>query len=426
MTLSEIRLRLNELGVRPSRRLGQNFLHDQNVARRIVEEAGIQPEDSVMEIGPGLGAITEFIPEQTDKLTLIEKDRRLAAFLRGRFPQAHLIEADAMEEISNLKSPISNSIVLGNLPYSIASPLIVRLCEADLRPRRMLFTIQLEVAERLVAGPQTKDFGLLTLLTQAFYQIKMTRKVPPSVFWPRPEVASAVVRMERREAPLFSDADAESRFRARVKQAFQKRRKTLGAIFGREWPDAKHRTRRPEELSVEEWVALSQSEQPAAVEEWFDVVNERDEVTGRERRSEVHRRNLVHRAIHIFLWNSNGDLLLQKRSAEKDVAPNTWDSSAAGHLGVGEDYDAAAEREVVEELGVSPKLSRVRKFEACQELGWEFVWLYEGKSDGPFQFPKCEISEVRWWTPAGITDALKKDPHHFAPSFRWIWESRPP
>jgi len=436
MTLTEIRRRLGELGIHPSRRLSQNFLCDQNVARRIVELAEIQRDEPVLEIGPGLGALTEFIVERQPEPALIEKDRRLAGFLRSQFPKARIIEGDALEEVSDCGSfgrlgagfQISDFVILGNLPYSIASPLMVQLCESNLRPARMIFTIQREVAQRLVARPQSSDYGLLTLLTRPFYEIEIARKVSPTVFWPEPEVSSAVVIMKRRIEQPFANADAELIFRKRVSTAFQKRRKTLGAIFGKDPPSNADRNRRPEELTVDEWIQSAHCALPtprsAFKEETFDVVNERDEVIGRERRSEVHQKNLLHRAVHIFIWNRRGDLLLQKRSSQKEVAPGAWDSSVAGHLGAGEDYDDAARREMIEELGISVRLGRIQKFEARAELGWEFVRLYEGKSKGPFSFPKEEISEVRWWKPADITAAVREHPADFAPSFIHIWKTR--
>ncbi len=441
MTLAEIRRNLEELGVRSSRRLGQNFLYDQNVARRIVDLADIQKGENVVEIGPGLGALTEFILKREPGLTLIERDHRLAEFLGTRFPMVQVIRGDALEEITNYKLQIANCLVMGNLPYSIASPLMVRLCEVDLRPARMLFTIQQEVAKRLVAHPRTHDHGLLTLLTQPFYEIRILRKVPSTVFWPRPEVTSAVVGLTRRTSQPFVSNPLEQRFRQIIKKAFQKRRKSLGAIFGKELPPFVERSRRPEELSIEEWIRFTRdpgtahesafrSPYPAVAvthsaigtEEMFDVVNERNEIIRQERRSEVHRQNLLHRAVHVFIRNRRGELLLQKRSSQKDVAPNTWDSSAAGHLAAGEGYDEAAQREVKEELGVSPRLKRTCEFEAHEELGWEFVWLYKGKSEGPFHFPQSEISELRWWTGDEIDQAIHQQPLQFAPSFRHIWQ----
>jgi len=426
MTLAEIRRNMEELGVRSSRRLGQNFLHDQNVARCIVDLADIQKGKSVVEIGPGLGALTEFILKREPRLTLIEKDYRLAEFLGTRFPMVLVIRGDALEEITNCKLQIANCLVMGNLPYSIASPLMVRLCEADLRPARMLFTIQQEVAKRLVAHPRTHDHGLLTLLTQPFYEIRILRKVSPTVFWPRPEVTSAVVGLTRRTSQPFVSNHLEQRFRQIIKKAFQKRRKSLGAIFGKELPPSVEHNRRPEELSIEEWIQFSHhltaSDGSAMEKEMFDVVNERNEIIRQEQRSEVHRKDLLHRAVHVFIWNRRGELLLQKRSPQKDVAPNTWDSSAAGHLAAGEGYDEAAQREVKEELGVSPRLKQTCEFEAREELGWEFVWLYKGKSEGPFHFPQSEISELRWWMGDEIDQAIHQQPLQFAPSFRHIWE----
>ena len=277
MILTEIRLCLEKLGVRPNRRLGQNFLYDQNIARRIVELADIQHNEPTLEIGPGLGALTERIVQKTNQLTLIEKDFRFINYLRSRFPKVQIIEGDALREISNLKPQISNFVVLGNLPYSIASPLIVRLCETDLQPKRMLFTIQLEVAKRLTAQPRTHDFGLLTLLTQPFYEIKIVRKVPASVFWPKPEITSAVIEMIRHPIQPFVETSVEALFREFIKKAFQKRRKTLGAIFKKNLPKNINPKCRPEELSVDQWICFGQTSLDSPPKEMFDVVNHLDE-----------------------------------------------------------------------------------------------------------------------------------------------------
>lgn len=158
-----------------------------------------------------------------------------------------------------------------------------------------------------------------------------------------------------------------------------------------------------------------------AEDEMFDVVNERNEVLEQKPRFEVHRAGLLHRAVHIFVLNREEKLLLQKRSMYKDVAPGTWDSSAAGHLAVGESYDAAAEREIMEELGVRIELRPVWPLKACEDLGWEFILLYQGRCEGPFRFPSTEISEVKWWTPEEIDAAIASQPDEFARSFRYIW-----
>lgn len=158
-------------------------------------------------------------------------------------------------------------------------------------------------------------------------------------------------------------------------------------------------------------------------EEIFDVVNERDEVIGRERRSEIHRRGLRHRAVHVLVFNSRGELFLQKRSRAKDCFPGCWDSSAAGHLESGESYDACAVREVREELGLElhsvPK--RLFKLEACAETGQEFCWVYRCESEGPFVLHPDEIELGDWFAVEHITRWLLERPAEFAGSLPLIW-----
>src|SRR5690349_1155001 len=136
-------------------------------------------------------------------------------------------------------------------------------------------------------------------------------------------------------------------------------------------------------------------------EEIFDVVNERDEVIGHETRSEVHRLGLQHRAIHVLVFNRQGQIFLQKRSMQKDRQPGLWDSSASGHLDRGEDYDASASREVREELGL--KLScapeRLFKLPASPETDQEHVWVYRAQAEGPFNLQPEEIERGGWFDP---------------------------
>jgi isopentenyl-diphosphate delta-isomerase type 1 len=158
-------------------------------------------------------------------------------------------------------------------------------------------------------------------------------------------------------------------------------------------------------------------------EEIFDVVNERDEVTGQLARPEVHRLGLKHRAVHVLIFNRQGKLFLQKRSAKKDNFPGAWDSSAAGHLDSGETYDACAVRELEEELGVRllkcPE--RILRIEACEETGQEFVWVYRLRHDGPFLLNEDEIEMGDWYTPEEITCWIAQKPEEFAPSLLCIW-----
>lgn len=159
-------------------------------------------------------------------------------------------------------------------------------------------------------------------------------------------------------------------------------------------------------------------------EEIFDVVNDRDEVTGQAPRSEVHRQGLLHRAVHILVFNQQGQLFLQKRSMQKDCFPGAWDSSAAGHLDQGEDYDACALRELREEIGLelSATPEKLFKIDACPETGQEFVWIYRCTHEGPFTLCPNEIETGAWFTPAYLSAWIKTRPHDFAPSLIKIWQ----
>jgi len=158
-------------------------------------------------------------------------------------------------------------------------------------------------------------------------------------------------------------------------------------------------------------------------EEFFDVVNERDEVVGRASRREVHARRLRHRAVHVLVFDRAGRVFLQKRSMKKDMSPGKWDSSSSGHLDAGEDYDAAAVRELGEELGWRTAVPPERWFrvEACVETGEEFVWVYRLRGDGPFALNAEEIESGGWFTPGEITAWTQAQPEDFAPAFRLIW-----
>jgi len=158
-------------------------------------------------------------------------------------------------------------------------------------------------------------------------------------------------------------------------------------------------------------------------EEWFDVVDAEDRPIGRALREEVHRRGLRHRAAHILLFDRQGRVFLQKRSRTKDMHPGVWDSSAAGHLDAGESYEAAAARELAEELGADPPppLRPLFKLDARPETGWEFVWVYQGEAEGPFRLHPEEIEEGRWFAPEEVDRWIADAPEDFAPSFLTIW-----
>ena len=158
-------------------------------------------------------------------------------------------------------------------------------------------------------------------------------------------------------------------------------------------------------------------------EEIFDVVNERDEVVGQAPRKEVHARGLLHRAVHVLVFNSRGQLFLQKRSMSKDTAKGKWDSSSSGHVDGGEDYDACAVREVWEEIGLklAQTPERILRIEACAETGQEFVWVYRSESEGPFTLHPEEIERGDWFAPEEISRWMAERPQEFAKAFVLIW-----
>lgn len=242
---------MEELGVRPSRRLGQNFLIDGNILDIIVREADVRSEETVIEIGPGLGALTGRLVERAARVIAVEKDRRLAEHIRRTFPEVELIVGDAV----NVPLPAGDKVV-ANLPYSISTPVLERFVEGEPKPRRMVFTLQREVAQRLAATPRQRDYGALTLFTQLWYHVTIVHVVSPRCFFPEPKVDSAIVALDRREPRVKLLPGAP--FHQIVRRGFSQRRKMLGKLladFGA--VEAGIARRRAEELSLPEWIALA-------------------------------------------------------------------------------------------------------------------------------------------------------------------------
>ncbi|WOO41744.1 NUDIX hydrolase [Rubellicoccus peritrichatus] len=161
-------------------------------------------------------------------------------------------------------------------------------------------------------------------------------------------------------------------------------------------------------------------------QEIFDVVDEHDQIVGQRTRGDVHREKLLHRAVHIFVFNSDGQLYIQRRSPNKDQLPNCWTSSCSGHVDSGEDYDTAAIRELGEELAINLENDEPLKFlfkhDACRKTGWEFVHIYSLLWDGPVVFDPEEISEGQWIEPKAMENWIGENRRDFAPSFRLLWE----
>ena len=213
--------------VRPKKFLGQHFLHDQKVARRIVESLQLSPGDHVLEIGPGMGVLTRILKEDKSiDLRLVEIDRDSVAYLKNHFdiPSDEIIQGDFLEldVRSMIPSPV---VIIGNFPYNISSQIFFRVLEYRDLVTQVVCMLQKEVAERIAAPHGSKTYGILSVLLQAYYDIEMLFKVSPGVFTPPPKVMSAVIRL-RRNAVERLPCD-EALFVQVVKQGFNNRRKTL-------------------------------------------------------------------------------------------------------------------------------------------------------------------------------------------------------
>lgn len=275
---------LKTYGLRPNKALGQNFLADLNTIKRIIRTAEISPEDVVLEIGPGLGSLTEGLLHAGARVIAIEKDAGLVRVLQEVFassPHVEIVHGDALKtDLAALVRPhterrsslsddapsVSPVKIVANLPYYITSPLLMHLLESDLAFERAVVMIQREVALRLVAKPGTKEYGALTVAVQYRAQVELAGSVPPTVFVPAPAVTSEIVLLK----PVHERLAAGSSFFALVKAAFAQRRKTLknalralglgaGEIEAALKAAGIAADRRGETLSVDEFARLSQA-----------------------------------------------------------------------------------------------------------------------------------------------------------------------
>lgn len=262
---------LDRLGIRPRKALGQHFLLDRDIVQRIVQVAEITPGDVVIEVGPGLGILTDALLAAGAEVYAIELDKHLADHLRATFGDCdrfHLVEGDILStEPASLIPEDRDYAVVANLPYAIASAVLMHFLEASRPPRRMSVMVQREVAERLVARPPAMT--ILSVAAQFFSIPRIAFTVPPDVFLPPPNVDSAVVVLDVREQPPLP-REQWPRFFQIVNAGFRHKRKKLVNSLADElrlpkediiaWltsagidPD-----RRAETLSVDEWVALAQ------------------------------------------------------------------------------------------------------------------------------------------------------------------------
>jgi 16S rRNA (adenine1518-N6/adenine1519-N6)-dimethyltransferase len=237
MTLTDIREILSDRDLQLSKSLGQNFLHDQNQVRRIVAAAEIVPGEKILEIGPGLGPLTAALLERGAQVLAIEKDTRLFDFLTQEFAgvsQLQLLNDDALQYVKHHRAWAGWKLV-SNLPYSVASPILVELAQAETPPDRMVATLQMEVAWRVDAATGSEHYGIFGLLLQLHYQCAGWFKIPPSCFFPEPEVDSACVNLILRPRPLLKPG-LHPLFAAIIKRGFSQRRKMMLKLLKQNWP----------------------------------------------------------------------------------------------------------------------------------------------------------------------------------------------
>jgi|TARA_B100000745_G_scaffold255346_1_gene177953 16S rRNA (adenine1518-N6/adenine1519-N6)-dimethyltransferase len=240
MNLSEIRNLLREEDIMLTKSLGQTFMHDQNQLRKIVGLAKLTAADHVIEIGPGLGSLTGLLLQTAGHVTAIETDRRLVKLLDERFGERSnftLQHADAMKIVRKSKFDWSKHKLVANLPYSIASPLLIDLAASAGRPHGMIVTLQLEVVQRLLAQSATKEYGVLTLLIGLYYATGESFVIPRGSFYPEPNVDSGCIELLRRETPLLLPELCPV-FKKIVKRVFAERRKKMMKLLKRDWPEA--------------------------------------------------------------------------------------------------------------------------------------------------------------------------------------------
>lgn len=274
-SISQIRALLDERGLRPKRSLGQNFLHDQNQLRKLIDAAQVRSGDLVLEVGPGTGTLTEALLDTGAQVIACEMDDGLASLLDDRLgDRITLIHADALEPGRALNRRLCRAIeeaqqprfkLVANLPYQIASPLMATLLIEHDDCTGQFVTIQKEVADRLHAPPGTKTFGPLGIIVQALAHVERINVVPPTCFWPQPSVTSAMIAihpsLSGRGAGgerLPATTDARRSFARFVHDIFAARRKQLGTILGREveLPEGIAPEVRPEMLTVAQLIDL--------------------------------------------------------------------------------------------------------------------------------------------------------------------------
>ncbi|MCK4871933.1 MAG: ribosomal RNA small subunit methyltransferase A [Phycisphaerales bacterium] len=278
-TLTEIKSLLADRGLHPRHRLGQNFLHDHNLLRKLVDAADITPGDVVLEVGPGTGTLTEALLDAGAHVVACEIDQRLAQIVRDRLVGCDaltLVVGDCLASKHALADEMLDALrdaggehcftLVANLPYQAASPLLATLLVHHPACIGMFITIQKEVADRITAQPGGKEYGTLSVLVQALATVQRIADCPPSCFWPQPKVTSSMLAIRRRSfdaGPGLRSSPAIAPFdpialSQLLQRLFSKRRKQLGSILGRDvhFPADIDPAQRPEQLTVNQIITL--------------------------------------------------------------------------------------------------------------------------------------------------------------------------
>ena len=265
---NDVRSLLASWGFHPSRVLGQNFLIDRNILNILLDAAEGGAGETVVEPGPGLGVLTEELLRRGATVLAVEKDPKLAEWLRtrhGNNAAFQLMEGDALDApLAEWFGEKGATKLVSNLPYAIAARLLMEAAGLEARPTRMAVTVQKEVADRMAAKPGSGDYGILAICLQRHYDVRTAKVISRTCFWPAPEVTSAISLLVRRPEPLGGAVD-EGVFRNVVRHVFSQRRKTLGRSLRNLTPDVDGvlaqaelaPSMRPEEVPVERWAALA-------------------------------------------------------------------------------------------------------------------------------------------------------------------------
>ena len=280
-TKREIERALTAAGVRPRKRFGQHFLIDGNLMRRIADAADISQSDIILEVGAGTGGLTDLLLARAKRVVAVEIDTHLQGILKSRYADNDrftLIAGDVLDGKHRLNPAVIEHIdarpgehqhsakLVANLPYQIATPLIMNLLIDYPAVRRFVFTVQKEVADRITASHGGKAFGPLGILCQVLSNVATTTRISPQSFWPMPAVDSVMLRLDVGAAP-FPDRDTLRRFASLVRGTFEHRRKTLRSALAYVLDegtrdrinDVVDASRRPESFSIDEWLRIFES-----------------------------------------------------------------------------------------------------------------------------------------------------------------------